>query len=289
MNLFLISPALLMIFIVFVIPMVRYAWLSLHSISVVSGLEAVPNNFANWERLFSDSRFWIDVIQTSRFALISVSLELILGIAIALILNQGFKGRSIVRALTLLPWALPTAIMALGWRWIFNSPYGPIDQILNKLILYSPNILSSPNMAWIATVIGDVWKTTPFIAIIILAGLQNIPSDLYEAFKIEGGKEVESFLKITLPLLKPYILLSVIFRLAQAFGVFDLIQILTGGGPAGSTESLALYAYINAMRFLDFGYSSTIMMASFILLLIFSLLFYLTLNYYQNIRKYLLK
>ena len=113
---------------------------------------------------------------------------------------------------------------------------------------------------------ADVWKTTPFIALILLAGLQTIPSDLYEALRLEGGHPQQALRRITLPLLQPYILLSLLFRLAQAFGVFDLIQVLTGGGPAGSTESIALYAYLNAMRFLDFGYSATVMLGGFLLL-----------------------
>ena len=114
--------------------------------------------------------------------------------------------------------------------------------------------------------VADVWKTTPFITLILLAGLQSIPDDLYSAFRLEGGTPLQALRRVTLPLLLPYILLSLLFRLAQAFGVFDLVQVLTGGGPAGSTESIALYAYLNGMRFLDFGYSATVMLAGFLLL-----------------------
>ncbi len=260
-------PAAFLLVIVFLLPLFRYSWLSIHASSVITGLEVIPNNGANWFRLFNDERFWTDYMQTLRFAVSSVSVELILAILIALLLNHRVRSKDLVRALTLLPWALPTTVMALGWRWIFNTPYGPIEQIFKFLKLEPINILSDPNLAWISTVIGDVWKTTPFIALIILAGLQTIPDDLYEAFRLEGGKPKQAFFRITLPLLKPYITIAVLFRLAQAFGVFDLIQVMTGGGPAGSTESVALYSYLNAMRYLDFGYSSTIMIASFILLM----------------------
>jgi multiple sugar transport system permease protein len=116
-------------------------------------------------------------------------------------------------------------------------------------------------------VIADVWKTTPFVALLLLAGLQMIPTDLYEAFALEGGSPRQALRRITLPLLRPYIFIVLLFRLAQALGVFDLIAVLTGGGPASSTESLALYAYLNAMRFLDFGYSATVMLGMFGLLL----------------------
>ena len=273
----------ILIGVVFIFPLIRYGWLSFHSFSVVTNLEIIPNGLSNWNRLIFDSRFWQDVWQTGRFTLISVVIEIILALIIALILDQKVKGRGLIRSLSLLPWALPTTVMALGWRWIFNSPYGPIDNLLELFNINNINILSSPDKAWIATVVADVWKTTPFVAIILLAGLQTIPNDLYEAFKLEGGNSTKSFFAITLPLLKPYILLGVIFRSAQAFGVFDLIQVMTAGGPAGSTESIAYYAYLNALRYLDFGYSSTIIIASFILLIMFILLIYIMITKGNNI------
>ncbi len=281
--LLLITPALTLVLIVFGFPIVRYSWLSLHSYSVLTGLDVIPNTAANWVRLLNDDRFWQDAIQTIRFSTLSVSIELVLAIAIALILHQKIKRRGLVRALSLLPWALPTTIMALGWRWIFNTPYGPLENILNTIGVGTFNFLGDPRYAWLTTVIADVWKTTPFIALLLLAGLQSIPKDLYEAFKLEGGNSNQSFLRITLPLLEPYIILSLLFRIAQAFGVFDLIQVMTGGGPAGTTESLGLYAYLNAMRFLDFGYSATVMLASFILLVFYCLMLWILLSISKRI------
>ncbi len=266
MTWLLLSPAVLLMALVFGWPMLRYAWLSFHANSVVTGLVPVANGGANWLRLLTDDRFWQDVLQTSRFALVSVTAELFLALLIALLLDQRWRGRGAVRALTLLPWALPTTMMALGWRWIFNTPYGPLESVAGSLGLGPLNLMASPQWTWLATVVADVWKTTPFITLILLAGLQTIPADLFEAFRLEGGRSMQALRDITLPLLLPYILLSLLFRLAQAFGVFDLIQVLTGGGPAGSTESLALYAYLNAMRFLDFGYSATVMLGGFMLL-----------------------
>ena len=266
MTWLLLSPAVLLMALVFGWPMLRYAWLSFHANSVLTGLVPVANGGANWLRLLTDDRFWQDVLQTSRFALVSVTAELFLALLIALLLDQRWRGRGAVRALTLLPWALPTTMMALGWRWIFNTPYGPLESVAGSLGLGPLNLMASPQWTWLATVVADVWKTTPFITLILLAGLQTIPADLFEAFRLEGGRSMQALRDITLPLLLPYILLSLLFRLAQAFGVFDLIQVLTGGGPAGSTESLALYAYLNAMRFLDFGYSATVMLGGFMLL-----------------------
>ena len=270
--LLLLVPAAVLLAVVFVAPMLHYVWLSAHANSVLTGLVPIPNQGANWIRLVSDQRFWQDAGQTLRFTVVSVSLEVLLALAIALLLDQRWRGRGVARALTLIPWALPTTVMALGWRWIFNTPYGPLNQTASLLGVAPLNILSNPAITWMATVLADVWKTTPFAALILLAGLQTIPRDLYEALRLEGASQRTCFLRITLPLLKPYIALALLFRLAQAFGVFDLVQVMTGGGPASSTESLALYAYINAMRFLDFGYSATVMIGSFILLLLLCLI-----------------
>ena len=266
MNLLLLLPVLLLMGLVFVWPMFRYGWLSLHANSVLTGLNPLPNGGANWLRLLDDQRFWQDALQTTRFAGVSVGLELLLALAIALLLDQRWRGRGVVRALALLPWALPTTMMALGWRWIFNAPYGPLERLTESVGLGPLNLLSTPTWTWLVTVIADVWKTTPFIALLLLAGLQTIPEDLYSALRLEGGRPIQALRCITLPLLMPYVLIALLFRGAQAFGVFDLIQVLTGGGPAGSTESMALYAYLNAMRFLDFGYSATVMLAGFLLL-----------------------
>ena len=260
------APALVLIAVIFGWPMLRYVWLSFHADSVLTGLQPVANGGANWLRLLADDRFWIDAGQTARFALLSVGLELILALGMALLLNQSWRGRGAARAITLLPWALPTTMMALGWRWIFNTPYGPIEALVSSVGIQPLDLLSTPSITWLVTVFADVWKTTPFITLILLAGLQTIPEDLYNAFRLEGGSASQALRAITLPLLLPYILLSLLFRLAQAFGVFDLVQVLTGGGPAGTTESLALYAYLNGMRFLDFGYSATVMVAGFLVL-----------------------
>ena len=275
----LLVPSLLLLVVVFVGPLFRYAWLSFHADSVITGLIAIPNGGANWLRLVQDQRYWQDLFQTLRFAGVSVGLELVLALLIALLLDQRWRGRDVVRTLALIPWALPTTVMALGWRWIFNTPYGPVDHLTKIIGLGSLNILGDPSLTWMATVWADVWKTTPFAALILLAGLQTIPGDLYEALRLEGGNALICLRRITLPLLRPYILLALLFRLAQAFGVFDLIQILTGGGPASSTESIALYAYWNALRFLDFGYSATIIMASFILISLICIIAWIALQF----------
>ena len=266
--LLLMTPALALLTALFAGPLLHYLWLSGQAQSVATGLQPLPVGGAQWLRLWSDGRFWQDSWQTLRFSAASVALEMVLGLAIALLLHQPWHGRSALRIITLLPWALPTTVMALAWRWIFNDPYGPINRSLEAVGLPTLPMLSDPDLTWLATVWADTWKTTPFVALLLLAGLQTIPSDLHEAASLEGASRWQRLRHITLPLLAPYLWIAVLFRLAQAVGVFDLIQVLSGGGPAGSTESLALYAYLNAMRFLDFGYSATVMLGSFLLLLL---------------------
>lgn len=272
LPLLLMVPALLLLGVVFLWPWAHYSWLSLHASSLLTGLRAIPNGGANWQRLVQDGRFWQDAFQTLRFAGVSVALELGLGLLTALILHRPSKGRGALRALVLIPWALPGTVMALGWRWILNDPHGPLNALLQTLGGSTYPFLASPATTWWFVVLADVWKTTPFVAIILLAGLQSIPRDLEEALRLEGAGVWSIFRRLQLPLLTPYLGLALLFRLAQAFGVFDLIQILTGGGPAGSTESLASYAYLQAIRFLDFGYSATLMMATFLILLTLTLL-----------------
>jgi multiple sugar transport system permease protein len=267
-SLLLMVPALLLLAAVFPYPLLRYGWLSFQASSVLTGLVPVPNGGANWGRLLDDARFWTDAGQTLRFAVCSVALELAGGLGLALLLHRPLRGRGTLRALTLLPWALPTTVMALGWRWILNDPHGPLNAAIRSLGGGSYGFLSTPSTTWFFVVLADVWKTLPFVALLLLAGLQTIPEDLEEALRLEGASRLQILRRLTLPLLVPYLALAVLFRLAQALGVFDLIQVLTGGGPAGSTESLALYAYLNAMRFLDFGYAATVMLATFLLLLV---------------------
>jgi len=266
------APALLLLALVFLWPWAHYCWLSLHASSLLTGLSPIPNGGANWLRLLQDSRFWQDALQTIRFAGVSVAIELGLGLLMALLLHLPSRTQGLLRALVIIPWALPGTVMALGWRWILNDPAGPLNGLIHSLGGSTYPFLSSPSTTWAFIVLADVWKTTPFVAIILLAGLQSIPRDLEEALRLEGAGDWTVLRRLQWPLLTPYVSVALLFRLAQAFGVFDLIQLLTGGGPAGTTESLASYAYLQAMRFLDFGYSATLMLATFLMVLAFSLL-----------------
>src|ERR671932_811835 len=206
-----------------------------------------------------------------------------LGMAIELILIPAYKGRALVRTVALLPWALPTALLGLAWTWIFNDQFGVWNDILMRLgiIQAGVNWLGDPMTAMMAVIAADVWKTTPFISILLLAGLQSIPEDLYEAHAIDGATPWQSFTKITLPLLMPQILIVLLFRFAGAFGVFDLIQVMTGGGPGGATEVVSLYIYATVMRYLDFGYGAALVVVTFLFLVAVVLIGTFFLNKYR--------
>jgi multiple sugar transport system permease protein len=264
----LLLPALLLLALVFAYPILRAFWLSLFTQNLGTQLKMVFSGLDNYGRMVGDGRFWQSLWNTTIFTAASVLVELILGMGVALVLNQSFRGRGIVRTISLLPWALPTALMGLAWAWIFNDQYGIVNDILLRLGILKTGIswLGDPTLAMMAVIIADVWKTTPFIALLLLAGLQSISSDLYEAHSIDGASAWQSFWKITVPLLMPQIVIALLFRFAQAFGIFDLIQVMTGGGPAGATETVSIYIYGTVMRYLDFGYGAALVVVTFLLL-----------------------
>ncbi len=264
----LVAPALLLLAVVYAYPILRAFWLSVYTQNLGTELQPVFSGFENLGRMAADGRFWQSLGNTTVFTLASLTLELILGMGMALVLNQAFRGRGWVRTIAILPWALPTALIALGWVWIFNDQYGVWNDILMRLgILRSGvNWLGDPTLAMLALIAADVWKTTSFVAILLLAGLQSIPQDLYEAHAMDGATRWQSFRQITLPLLMPQIVIASLFRFAQAFGIFDLVQVMTGGGPAGATETVSVYIYATVMRYLDFGYGAALVVVTFLLL-----------------------
>ncbi|XGV98019.1 MAG: carbohydrate ABC transporter permease [Leptolyngbya sp. BL-A-14] len=269
-GLYLVLPAVLVLLLVFAYPIGRSLWLGFFAQNLGTGLKPVFTGLDNYARIMGDGHFWQTFWVTVRFTVISVVLELILGMGIALVLNESFRGRNVLRTIAIIPWALPTALIALGWRWIFNDQYGIANDILLRLGLAHEGVnwLGEPLTATIALIFADVWKATPFISLLLLAGLQSIPGDLYEAYALEGANRWQSFWRITLPLLLPQMIIAALFRFAQAFGIFDLVQVMTGGGPGGATEVVALYIYSNAMRYLDFGYGSALIVVTFLLVII---------------------
>jgi multiple sugar transport system permease protein len=228
----------------------------------------------NYKYLINDAHFWQSVRFTLLFVFFSVSIELFLGLIFALTLNEVFPGRGILRIVILIPWAIPIAISARIWQLIYNYDFGLLNFLVLKFGISPERIswLGSSVGAFISIVLSDVWKTTPFIAIILLSGLSTISNELYEQAMVDGSTMLQRFFKVTLPLLKPVIIVALLFRTIDAVRIFDLIYVLTGGGPGGSTTSISLYAY-NYLVSGDFGYGSAISVVLFLIAAILSILY----------------
>jgi multiple sugar transport system permease protein len=252
-------PAAVVLVIVTVYPLIYVFWLSLHKRHLIFETSTFLG-LGNYAFLFTDERFFTSFKNTVYFTVTSVTLELVLGMCVALVLNSAIRGRGVLRAVVLVPWAIPTVVTAKMWEWMYNTDFG----LLNYLLGLKVNWLGSTMWAMNAAVFMDVWKTTPFVALLLTAGLQVIPRELYHAARVDGAGPLYMFRKVTLPLLMPIIIVVLLFRTIDAFRVFDAIYVLTGGGPANSTETLSIYAYKVLFQTLQFGYGSAISMVVFL-------------------------
>ena len=252
-------PTAALLAVVVLFPMGYVAVLSLQRRSLLEG-PARAVGFDNYLRVASDERFWNALGNTVYFTVVSVLVELALGLAIALLLQRQGRGRALLYGVVLLPWAVPTAVSARMWEWMYNTEIG----VLNHLIGIEVNWLGSPGWAMHAAIAMDVWKSTPFVALLLIAALQGIPRDLYHAAAVDGASRALVLRAITLPLLAPVILVALVFRTIDAFRVFDSVYVLTGGGPADTTETLSIYAYRALFQSLEFGYGSAVAVAVFV-------------------------
>ncbi|MBF60000.1 sugar ABC transporter permease [Halomonas sp. FeN2] len=221
-----------------------------------------------WYGVLADSVWWQSVWNTVYFSVVSVSLEVVFGVIVALILNAEFKGRVIVRAAVLIPWAIPTIVSAQMWAWMLNDQFGIINHLLMSVGIIDAPIAWTANAAYSmwAVIMVDVWKTIPFVALLVLAALQMLPKDCYEAAEVDGIHPLRVFFKVTLPLITPALMVAVIFRLLDALRVFDVIYVLTSNST--STMSMSVYARQQLVEFQDVGYGSA---ASTLLFLIIAL------------------
>ncbi|MCW4149637.1 sugar ABC transporter permease [Halomonas sp. 18H] len=209
-----------------------------------------------WYGLLTDPVWWQSVWNTFYFSIVSVSLEVFFGIIVALLLNAEFKGRMLVRAAVLIPWAIPTIVSAKMWAWMLNDQFGIINHILMGLGLIDTPLAwtANANLSMWAVIMVDVWKTIPFVALLVLAGLQMLPKDCYEAAEVDGISPIKVFFRVTLPLITPTLLVAVIFRLLDALRVFDVIYVLTSNST--NTMTMSIYARQQLVEFQDVGYGS---------------------------------
>lgn len=261
----LVLPALVLLLLASAIPIAWTAWESLHLHDLRMPWLGRPFvGGANYVAALNDARFLQAALHTTAFAVGAVTVEMIAGLCLALALGGLTTTARLARTAVLLPWAVPTVVAALVWRFIFESPAGVASYAVAAVGIEPPTWLADPVAGWIPIVLADVWKTTPFVALLLVAALQGIDPALYEAARIDGADGWQRFRHITLPLLMPALGVALLFRLLDAVRVFDVVYVLTGGGPGTATEPVTLYSFTMLLRNLRFGYGSALAMLVFL-------------------------
>jgi multiple sugar transport system permease protein len=276
---FMVSPAMIVIAVVAAYPIIYAIWLSLHQYSLLHpGLSrwASPAGLGNYKDALSDPDFWKAFKTTMIFTVVSVTFEFLLGLAMALIMHSAFKGQGVLRTVVLVPWAILTVVTAIMWQTIFDANLGFVNNLFGLKTVW----LGQEPQALIVVIIADVWKTAPFMALLLLAGLQVIPDDIYEAAKVDGATSWQRFIRITMPLLTPAILVALIFRTLDALRIFDLPYVLTKG--ANGTTTLSLIAQQTFAQNRLYGPGAALSIMTFIIVMIVAFVYIRTIG--GNIR-----
>jgi trehalose/maltose transport system permease protein len=266
----LLAPSLVVVALIALIPLMQTFWQSLTNARLASERPVMFVGLTNYINLLTDPDFRWSIWITVQFSVVTVFFEFVLGLIIALVVNSNFKGRGFMRAAMLVPWAIITVVSAQMWKWMYNDVYGVINDLLvDKLHLLPSNVawLSNPATQMPAIQAIDIWKATPFVALLLLAGLQVIPGDIYEAARVDGANGLQQFWSLTLPLLKPAILVTLIFRTLDALRVFDVFYVIFGSNP--TTMPMAVYAQQYLVSFAQLGYGSAVAIAIFLIIGIF--------------------
>lgn len=259
-GLALIAPSVLIILGISLQPIVSTLYLSFFNVSRGINAEATFVGLGNYWELLRDPVFWITIRRTMYFTLVSVGLELVLGLAIAQLINSHPPGWRFLRTSLIIPWAVPTIVNGTMWRWIYNADYGALNGLLLQLGIIKDYIpwLTRPDLAMNLVIIADIWHSVPFIALILQAALATLPADLEEAAAVDGANALQRFWLIRLPLLRPAILVALIIRTVEAFRVFDIIYVITNGGPANATLTISFLTYLESFSFGHVGRGSAL-------------------------------
>lgn len=253
-------------------PILRAMQMSLYHHVLIKPQEYGYVGLANYVRLLHDETFWLSLWNSFLWVFGSVTFQFGGGLAAALLLHQSFRGRAIVRTITLLPWIIPGVVVALIWEFIYQPNYGLLNDILSRAGLMTERVawLANPSLAMPAVILANIWRGVPFFAIMLLAGLQAIPTELYEAARVDGASVWQRFRFITLPMLKPIIVVATATRIVWTFNYADLIFVMTSGGPANATQITSTYTLLQAYSNLDFGYAATLSVALLLIMLAFT-------------------
>ncbi|MGO4339659.1 carbohydrate ABC transporter permease [Labrys sp. KB_33_2] len=264
----LLAPALLVVFVVVFVPMIEAIYTSLFDLVLWKPNAARFVGFGNYIKLFADPVFWTALWHTVVWIGLTVPLQMGLGLMTALLLNRDFPWRGLARAMIIIPWALPSVVIALMWRWIYDPNTGVLNDMLLSVHLIQSAVpwLADPNVALYAVIATLTWQGFPFFAVMILAGLQGIPRSQYEAASIDGATPWRQFVNVTLPGIAPVLATAGLLRVIWVANSMDVIFVMTGGGPGYATHTLPLYAFIKARQNLDFGYGTAIAVTFTVLL-----------------------
>ena len=273
--LLLLLPSIIVVFGIVIYPILKALYTSFFAVTTPFPGQFPFIGLRNYTFALSHSDFWSAVLRTAYFTVVSTGLELVFGMGIALLMYAPLRGRWLFRTIVVLPWALPTIVNGAMWRYFFNAQYGVVNALFTQAGLQDSyhSWMSSPFGALNIVILADVWKNTSLVAFFLLAGLTTIPKDLYEAARIDGYGPVGSFFRITLPLLRPVIVIVLVLRTIEAFKVFDIIYVMTGGGPANGTQSIAFYTYQRAFSDEYFGYGSALAYLIVLFILGFAVLY----------------
>lgn len=263
---FYIAPSFLVMVVILIYPLGYSLWLSFHRWTLRTFKQGIPFiGFENYQQLFSNPEFWSSLRITFTFVLGAISIEFVLGMGLALLLNHDLKAKGLIRSFILLPMMCTNVVIGLTWRLLFNYEFGILNYYLSQLGFAPVEWLSSPKIALWSVILVDVWNTTSFVALLLLAGLQSLPEEPFEAARIDGANSLQTFLYLTLPLLRQTILVALLWRLIDTFRIFDVVYLLTAGGPARATETVSIYIYRYGFQAFNLGFASA---ASYIMIVI---------------------
>jgi trehalose/maltose transport system permease protein len=270
----LLVPSLAVVAFVAVYPLGKTVYQSFTNQEFLAGLEPTKwLGIDNYRTLWHDTIFRDTVVLTIKFTVITVGFEFVLGLIIALVVNSGFRGRGVMRAVMLVPWAIPTVVAAQMWKWMLDDTYGVVNDlgVRTHILSHSHAWISDPATSLASVCAVDIWKTTPFVALLLLAGLQVIPNDLYEAASVDGANKLQQFWRITLPLLRPAILVTLIFRTLDALRVFDVFQVFFGYRL--NAQSMAVYDQSTTVNDGHVGYGASMSVAIFLIISLFVVIY----------------